>query len=140
MPHKDPTALALYMREYRRKAREAGMCDLCQTSLATIKKKCEKCNERVKGYRRSIKSQAIQHYGGKCVCCTESNAAFLTFDHINNDGKERRKRIPEQNGGSAMHYWLRRNGYPKEFQILCYNCNLARDHNGGICPHQQDLR
>lgn len=137
MPHKDPTALALYMRELRQKAREKGFCDMCYREPATIAKKCEKCDKRTKKYRREIKLQAITNYGGKCVCCGESNIAFLTFDHVDSNGGERRKRIPEQKGGSAMHYWLRRNGYPNEFQILCYNCNLARDHNDGICPHKE---
>lgn len=22
------------------------------------------------------------------------------------------------------------------FQLLCYNCNLGRYHNGGTCPHK----
>lgn len=29
--------------------------------------------------------------------------------------------------------------YPKDIQILCYNCNLGREKNGGICPHQQPI-
>ncbi len=24
-------------------------------------------------------------------------------------------------------------------RVLCYNCNLGRQNNGGTCPHQADL-
>lgn len=136
MPITDPNKRAIWMREYREKARDMGLCDMCRKEPATIALKCATCDERTKEYRRSIKQQAIDNYGGKCVCCNESNIAFLTFDHVDSNGGERRQRVPQQKGGSAMHYWLRRNGYPNEFQILCYNCNLARDHNDGICPHK----
>lgn len=27
-------------------------------------------------------------------------------------------------------------GFPPEYQIQCFNCNLGRARNGGVCPHQ----
>ena len=27
--------------------------------------------------------------------------------------------------------------FRRRFQILCYNCNLGRSRNGGVCPHKQ---
>jgi hypothetical protein len=29
-----------------------------------------------------------------------------------------------------------RNGYPPDFEILCFNCNCGKAVNGGICPHE----
>lgn len=136
MPHKDLEERAKWMREYRQKARDSGMCDACQVAPATIKKKCEKCDERCRGYRKSIKQQALDFYGGKCICCGEKESVFLCFDHIENNGNKMRRELPQTNGGVGLHYWLKRNGYPKDFQILCFNCNVAKHHNGGICPHQ----
>lgn len=26
-------------------------------------------------------------------------------------------------------------GFPAEYQILCFNCNIGRSRNGGRCPH-----
>lgn len=124
------------MREYRKKARDNGRCDACHIAPATVKRKCEPCAARVKGYREEIKRQALDHYGGKCVCCGEAGRPFLSFDHVNNDGADMRRKVPSTNGGGGLHYWLRRNGYPAGFQILCFNCNVAKHHNGGICPHQ----
>lgn len=32
-----------------------------------------------------------------------------------------------------MHRWLEANGYPAGFQVLCANCNMAKQSGG--CPH-----
>jgi hypothetical protein len=33
-------------------------------------------------------------------------------------------------------FWLKRNGYPKGFRVLCHNCNSARGLYG-YCPHKR---
>jgi hypothetical protein len=30
--------------------------------------------------------------------------------------------------------WIKKNNYPERLQILCFNCNMAKAHNG-YCPH-----
>jgi hypothetical protein len=27
-------------------------------------------------------------------------------------------------------------GFPDGFQTLCFNCNVGKYKNGGVCPHQ----
>jgi hypothetical protein len=83
--------------------------------------------------RRKIRQEALDHYGGCCTCCGETELVFLTIDHINNDGAEHRRQLGSK-GGNSFYYWLRRNSYPDTFQILCWNCNAAK-HINGICPH-----
>lgn len=34
-----------------------------------------------------------------------------------------------------MYKWLVANDFPPGFQVLCANCNMAKDRPGG-CPHQ----
>ena len=34
--------------------------------------------------------------------------------------------------------WLKRNGYPAGYQVLCFNCNFAK-HRKGACPHTRAL-
>ena len=80
--------------------------------------------------RRKRRKQVLDHYGGKCVCCGETIYEFLTFDHINGGGNKHRKEIK-----GPMERWLKINNYPKEFQVLCYNCNSAKGHHGK-CPHE----
>jgi len=31
--------------------------------------------------------------------------------------------------------WLRKYNYPKGFQVLCHNCNMAKRF--GVCPHKE---
>lgn len=91
--------------------------------------------ERVKRWRIRLKKEVLSHYGGpKCVCCGETGIEFLTFDHIAQDGNAHRKVIGQK--GRRIYLWLKENNYPPGFQILCYNCNIARHWNNGICPHQ----
>jgi hypothetical protein len=77
--------------------------------------------------------QVIEHYGGVCTCCGETNPAFLSVDHVNNDGAEHRLVTNNTN----ICGWLVRNGFPDGFTVLCYNCNLGRQHAGldYVCPH-----
>jgi hypothetical protein len=35
----------------------------------------------------------------------------------------------------ALYRWLVKNNFPKEFQILCHNCNFAK-FRLGTCPHE----
>lgn len=81
--------------------------------------------------RRRIRSEVLQRYGGKCACCGESQAGFLAIDHVNNDGAQHRRETKYGN----LPVWLRQNGYPSGFQILCHNCNLAKGFYGK-CPHK----
>lgn len=76
----------------------------------------------------------MEAYGGECVCCGEKEGAFLSIDHVNNDGAAHRKELK----GNRIYAWLHKNGYPKDrFRILCFNCNQGRRVNGGVCPHEE---
>jgi hypothetical protein len=83
-------------------------------------------------YRLKIKNAAYDHYGRMCRCCGETRPEFLTIDHVNNDGAAHRRAIGR---GVVIYKWLRDNGYPSDFQVLCWNCNLAKYHYGS-CPHE----
>jgi len=83
---------------------------------------------------------ALNQYGGQsCKCCNESNIFFLTIDHINNNGAQHRK---ETGGvsGKNLAWWLKKNGYPSGFQVLCFNCNCGRARNDGVCPHHGEVK
>jgi len=87
----------------------------------------------------SIKFEVLSHYSKgipKCICCGENIINFLTIDHIKNDGAAHRKLIKNQ-GGRIFYRWLKRNNYPKGYQVLCFNCNCGKQLNFGICPHEE---
>lgn len=90
----------------------------------------------LKLYQQKIKVLVLGHYSDgtpKCACCGETHIESLTIDHINNDGAQHRK-ITECGSGTTLYLWLKKNGYPGEFQVLCMNCNWAKGRLG-YCPH-----
>lgn len=85
--------------------------------------------------RAAIRDQVLAAYGSRCRCCGETIKRFLTLDHVNNDGAVHRKELQAET--ISIYAWAVANDYPDVIQILCYNCNLGRALNGGICPHQE---
>jgi hypothetical protein len=94
--------------------------------------------------RLKLRLEALHRYGEcRCACstCPEHNAPhtkFLTIDHINNDGAIHRKELAGKGVYSSLKLlnWLKRNNWPPGYQVLCFNCNIARSHNNGVCPHE----
>lgn len=107
---------------------------------------CKKCESfyvmarRIKVPRKrrekiDYKGKILSHYGLLCLCCGENNPILLTVDHINNNGKEHGT-IKRRYKGSALYRYLVKNDYPIGIQILCFNCNIGKRNNKGVCPHQ----
>lgn len=141
-------------RKGKKFPRKNPFCLICKRSKidkSTGTSYCRPCTNkyRIKRYHRDIeksrrlareahhrtKRRVIEHYGGdppKCACCGEKIYEFLSLDHVKNDGKTHRKEVGM---GMRVFYWIIRNGFPKGFQILCFNCNLAKGFSGS-CPHQ----
>lgn len=131
-------------RQFKIRNRVAGICIRSRCSAPVVKHRL--CEQHLVGHaqrlrdwinkrRKKIKQIVVEHYGGECACCGEKEVAFLTVDHINNDGAEHRKEVKH----TRMYVWLRQNGYPPGYQILCWNCNCGRAINGGICPHKKPV-
>lgn len=90
---------------------------------------------KVSEYRALTRREALIHYGGSppsCRCCGEQIWVFLTLDHTQNDGANHRRKI----GTRSIVAWLKKHNWPEGFSVLCYNCNVGRYRNGGICPHK----
>ena len=87
--------------------------------------------------RRNRDRQLVYaYYGGQCECCGEKEPRFLTVDHINDDGCIERKKGVYTNGSQFYRYIVQCN-FPDYYRLLCFNCNLGRAKNGGICPHKE---
>ena len=73
--------------------------------------------------RADHKLEAILHYSPECQCqtCPESNPLFLVIDHIDGGGTQHRKEV---GNGDKFYSWLRMNGYPEGYRVLCNNCNF----------------
>lgn len=100
-------------------------------------------HEEIVQRQRDLKLAVFTAYGGPvCVCCGEAIFEFLTVDHINSNGGAHRRALAKVVkylglGGIHFYAWLRRQGFPPGYQVLCWNCNSGRHVNGGICPHKQ---
>lgn len=134
-----------WSKAHAQRKKQAGICTVCGHAPARDGKTlCESCakknNARVIARHRRIKWAVFQAYGGaRCACCGERNFGFLTLDHINSDGNIHRREL-DSIGGVQFYYKVMKAGFPSGLQVLCANCNMGRQWNGGVCPHQQQGR
>jgi len=99
----------------------------------------EKAKEISRSYLMRLKELVFSHYSKSgCSCCGEKEIKFLTIEHSKNNGAEERKRIfgdSRKGGGSRFYLYLKRNNFPKGYDVLCYNCNCAKGFYK-VCPHK----
>ena len=106
---------------------------------------CHNCNhkQRIAKISRSesnnrdrikIKSEVIGYYGGRCACCGVDEFEILCIDHIYGGGRAQVREVKSQ-GSNFNYYWLKINGFPTGYRVLCYNCNMAKGFYG-TCPHE----
>lgn len=84
----------------------------------------------------ALRLEVLMAYGHACACpgCYIIEAEFLTLDHVDNDGAAERK-ATGLFGGIQFYRYVRSLGCPRDrYQLLCWNCNLAK-HIYGKCPH-----
>jgi hypothetical protein len=131
----------------KRITRKAKRCSRCETvkPIASFRSHaghadghyahCKACEKR---QWDSARDETYAAYGGyKCACCGEAEPLFLSVDHVANNGGEHRKR--EIHARKLVEY-LKRRRFPKGYQILCWNCQMGKARNGGICPHKNKAR
>lgn len=92
-----------------------------------------------------LKDLVFSAYGGYvCSCCGVTQKSMLTIDHVNEDGAAHRAKLGEGKSymtkrsglGDYLYRDLRDRGFPDGFQVLCYNCNISKHRNGGVCEHR----
>ena len=124
-----------HLRESKRRYHQDNRDKIIARVNEWVMKNPEKRRRNALEYYYRLQVAAMEAYGGyRCACCGEDEPLFLTLDHVNDDGSKHRAQIGKVN----IYRWLRDNGYPEGFQVLCMNCNHGRMRNGGICPHQEE--
>lgn len=90
--------------------------------------------EYAKRRYHEVRSEMLAAYGGRCTCCGETEPAFLTIEHVNQDGASHRRLLSSPAGVIPD---LKKRGWPKDgFTLHCWNCNAANYFSGG-CPHRK---
>lgn len=85
-----------------------------------------KYNYSVKRKIDVLKAYSKDPFKPACVKCGFDDYRALQIDHINGNGAKHRREL----GTNYLYTWLRKNGYPEGFQVLCANCNwIKRDEN-----------
>lgn len=98
---------------------------------------CRPCVlERERNRQRARKLSVVDHYGGRCRCCGETNLEFLAVHHAAGDGGGHRKQL--SGGWNSIIGWIIKNDFPEGFEIFCHNCHHAL-HSYGYCPHAKLL-
>ena len=126
-------------QRYYNATKKSGLCVHCRKTSPIVNEiLCLICKKKnaICGKDNRIKQKLtiIQHYGGKCMFCGETDMIVLSIDHIDGDGTKHRKQL--RNQGTILYRWLIKNNYPTGFQVLCFNCNFRKYLNGGICPNK----
>jgi len=150
MPYKDPKDQkrhmnVYYQKRFYEKVKKQGLCIRCYKEPQGAETLfCEACRikarEYQKQYSKKLRNAAYSAYGGKCLCCGESNPLLLTIDHVNGGGTQERKQLNGSGKNSVnrnFYLHLKKLGYPPDYQLLCFNCNMGRARNGGVCPHKE---
>jgi len=91
-------------------------------------------------YRQRDKDKLYKLLGGGCVNCGESDPMYLEIDHVANDGRQHREQVnsgwgADHKRATSIHpkYYLKYlKDNPNGLQILCANCNRAKERNGGV--------
>lgn len=105
------------------------LCINCQFSKYVVDMQpTSKINIRNLRARRKIKKQVLNHYcNGPTICigCGENRLDRLSIDHIHGGGRKHGR----DNNISIGHFyrWLRDNGFPEGFQVLCMNCQFIKE-------------
>jgi len=93
--------------------------------------------EKTRKQQARTKDAVYAAYGGYiCACCGETQPMFLSIDHVENNGAAERRSGVYKGGGSAFYGWLKKQGFPPGYQVLCMNCQVGKHKNKGVCPHQ----
>jgi len=112
-------------------------------NLETIRKQAYRIKypDKYENYKATLRSEiklrrerVIHHYGSTCECCETSDMDVLSLDHMDGGGTQHRKEV---GSGTTFFKWIEESGYPKEFRVLCLNCNVTRGLYG-TCPHERE--
>lgn len=116
-----------------------GFASYCKPCSRTAQKRSEAklktagLESHTQRNHRRLRLEVLSYYGGsppRCACCGETQYEFLSIDHENGGGGKHRR---ETKG--SIYRWLKRNGFPSGYRVLCHCCNQSIGAYGR-CPHQ----
>lgn len=111
----------------------SSLCKECR--LEVQRKYRDSHKQQLREYSRirsaAIKLEVLAHYSANggyptCIKCGFSDIRALSIDHISGGGSSHR-RLYSKTGGQFYRF-LKNEGYPKGYQVLCMNCQFIKRH------------
>ena len=135
----DPPSVPFDRKKYSHEYYERNKDRIKKQVAASQRARRAEVNAYHVKWRKHLRAETFAAYGGKCDCCGETEDLFLTIDHPDGGGNAHRRELfgSARRGGEKFYAWLKRQGWPPDFRIRCWNCNLGARMNGGICPHEE---
>lgn len=98
----------------------------------------EKNREQARIDRKNLKIEVLSYYSdGSLRCaCGESRLPCLSIDHINGGGNKQREELFSGRSGGALYRWLKQQGYPLGYQVLCMNCQWIKRSENDELAHR----
>ena len=81
--------------------------------------------------KQADRAEIFRLEGNKCRCCGISDPMYYQLDHVKNDGHLDR---PSKNNKRKSKLYITLKRYlenPEKYQLLCANCNQAKQMNNG---------
>jgi len=124
-----------WMDSWRASNREHELEYRERTKDSKNRKHREKYHENIVEFRKKnkierddLKREIMLHYSPLMECqnplCNVKGIEFLTIDHTRGRKVEGHSRLIR---GEKLYRFLRRKNYPKEYQVLCWNCNQIKE-------------
>lgn len=129
----DKSAKSSKKQKAKRKAVGKCVTSWCKNDSRPNKALCSDCCKIQSEAGYKLKQIVLDYYGQVCSClcgCRVTKFAWLTIDHKDNDGAEKRREGIHAIG-SKFYRQIIREGFPDSLQILCWNCNCAKGKYGG---------
>lgn len=104
------------------------ICKKCKINCSSnwAKNHRIRINELQSKWRKKFRTEVLFHYSPslKCTKCGFSDIRALTIDHITGGGAKQREQLNTSSYG--LYCWLKKNNYPKGYQVLCFNCQWIK--------------
>ena len=118
--------------EHYRRRKDAGLCRFGNHPPIPGESMCEYHKTQHADYRTQSKMEVMETYGG-CQCawpgCDNINLDELHLHHVKGGGCAHRREIDVASGGYNFYRWLRNEGYPDGYAVLCPTHHTRADNN-----------
>lgn len=113
----------------REQGRLRSQCKSCVGAYDKrhYEKNKERINQRSRQQTQLVKREVLTYYGNgqcRCVRCGFADLRALTIDHIKGGGTKHTNSLGGR--GKWFYRWLQKQGYPQDYQTLCFNCQWIK--------------